>query len=150
MLTVSYERQVMRRRGRCALKGCRSVLCPGRVWAALSHPHVLASSVPLLLLRPLTASRCSCWRRQSDPKQYVSFFDEKVVCCGLLCQFISDHCICRNPTTLQISNTVTCKWSYCCRFWALHGLSGVPIGALVVVLQRLLLVASVRRTFLVG
>ena len=45
---------------------------------------------------------------------------------------------------------VTCKWRYCCRLWALHGLSGVPIGALLVVLKRWLLVASVRRTFLVG
>ena len=31
-----------------------------------------------------------------------------------------------------------------------HGLSGVPIGALLVVLQQWLLVASVSRTFLVG
>ena len=45
---------------------------------------------------------------------------------------------------------VTCKWCHCSRFWALHGVSGVPIGALLVVLQQWLLVASVRRTFLVG
>ena len=45
---------------------------------------------------------------------------------------------------------VTCKWRYCCRFWALHGLSGVPIGALLVVLQQWLVVASVCRSFLVG
>ena len=45
---------------------------------------------------------------------------------------------------------VTCKWRYCCRFWALRGLSGVPIGVLMVVLQQRLLIASVRRTYLVG
>ena len=44
---------------------------------------------------------------------------------------------------------VTCKWR-CCRSWALHGLSGVPIGALLVVLHQWLLIASVRRMFLVG
>ena len=37
---------------------------------------------------------------------------------------------------------VTCKWRYCCRFWALHGVNGVPIGALLVVLQQWLLVSS--------
>ena len=45
---------------------------------------------------------------------------------------------------------VACKWRYCCRLWALHGVSGVPIGALLVVLQQWLLIASVCRTFLVG
>ena len=45
---------------------------------------------------------------------------------------------------------VTCKWRHCCRFWALDGVSGVPIGALLNVLQQWLLVESVRRTFLVG
>ena len=39
------------------------------------------------------------------------------------------------------------KWRYCCRFWALHGVGDVPIGALLVVLQQWLLVASVCRTF---
>ena len=28
---------------------------------------------------------------------------------------------------------VTCKWCYCCRCWALHGASGVPIAALLFV-----------------
>ena len=27
---------------------------------------------------------------------------------------------------------VACGWRYCCHFWALHCLSGVPIGSLVV------------------
>ena len=45
---------------------------------------------------------------------------------------------------------VTCKWRYCCRFWTLHGVSGVPIGALLSVLQQWLLVASVCRTLLVS
>ena len=36
---------------------------------------------------------------------------------------------------------VTCKWRCCCRFRALHGVSGVPNGALLVVLQQWLLVA---------
>ena len=45
---------------------------------------------------------------------------------------------------------VTCKWRDCCRFLALHGLSGVPIGALSVVLQQWLLVASLRRTLQVA
>ena len=30
----------------------------------------------------------------------------------------------------------TCKWRYCRRIWALYGVSGVPIGALLVVLQQ--------------
>ena len=38
---------------------------------------------------------------------------------------------------------VTWKWRYCCRFWALHGLSGASIGALLVALQQWLLGASV-------
>ena len=36
-----------------------------------------------------------------------------------------------------------CKWRHCCRFWALHFVSGVPIVALLVVLQQRLLVAFV-------
>ena len=32
---------------------------------------------------------------------------------------------------------VTCKWRHCCRFWTLHhGVSDVPIGAPLVVLQQ--------------
>ena len=45
---------------------------------------------------------------------------------------------------------ITWKWRYYGRFWGLHGLSAVPIGALLVVLQQWLLVAPVCRTFLVG
>ena len=37
---------------------------------------------------------------------------------------------------------VTCKRRHGCRFWALHGLSGVPIGALLVVVQQWFWVAS--------
>ena len=36
---------------------------------------------------------------------------------------------------------VTCKLRWCCRFWALHGVSGVPFGALLAILQQRLLVA---------
>ena len=32
------------------------------------------------------------------------FFRQKMVCC-VFCQFISNHCVCRNQTTLQIGNT---------------------------------------------
>ena len=45
---------------------------------------------------------------------------------------------------------VTCKWCYCCLFWALRSVSGVPIGAFLAVPEQWLLVASVRRMFLVG
>ena len=51
--------------------------------------------------------------------------------------------VCRGATTLrrmvmvissrQICLLVTCKWRYCCRFWAFHGVSVVPIGALLAV-----------------
>ena len=56
------------------------------------------------VLRLLTAPNC-CYRgRRGGPKWYVSFSNEKVVC-SVLCQFISNYCFCRNPTTLQIGNT---------------------------------------------
>ena len=49
------------------------------------------------LLRPSTAPNC-CYRgRRGAPKWYVFF-----------CQFISNHCVCRIPTTLQIGNTHEC------------------------------------------
>ena len=44
----------------------------------------------------------------------------------------------------RVTWTIWCacrKWRYCCRFWTLHGLSGVSIVALLVVLQQWLLVA---------
>ena len=75
------------------------------------------------------------------------FSTKKVVCCGVL--FDSSSSIIAfvaNQTTWQIGNTheihrvasdmllVTCTWRFCrCRSWALHGVSGVPIGALLVV-----------------
>ena len=89
-----------------------------------------------------------------------------MVCFGLFDKkwnvFFASSSAIINPTTLQIGTTheytvwrqillVACKWHYCCRVWALHGVSsGVPLGALLVVLQQWLLVGSVRRTFLVG
>ena len=77
------------------------------------------------------------------------------------CQFISNHCVCRRHTTLQIGTTHehTVRSQMCCLSSArgvivvtseLPGLGGVPIGALLAVLQQWLLVASVCRTFLVG
>ena len=78
------------------------------------------------------------------------------------CQFIINQCLCRNQTALQIGNTHedTVRRQRCCLSrasgvsvvvsGALHGVSGVPIGELLVLLQQWLLVASVCRTFLVG
>ena len=74
---------------------------------------------------------------------------------------IINHCVCRRHTTFQIGTTHECtvrRLIVACHvqvalllsFLAIHGLSGVPIGALLVDLQQWLLVASVRRTFLVG
>ena len=63
--------------------------------------------------------------------------------------FAHRHCA-RRHNAASDGIPVTRKWRYFCRFWALCGLSGVPIGALWVVLQQWLVVASVRRTFLVG
>ena len=45
---------------------------------------------------------------------------------------------------------VTRKSVNSCRFWDLHGASGIPIGALLFVLQQWLWVASVCHRFLVG
>ena len=61
-----------------------------------------------------------------------------------LCQAIINHRVCRSQTILPIGKTheytvrrqICCLLRYCCRFWALHDVSGVPIGALLVVLQR--------------
>ena len=87
-------------------------------------------------------------------KWYVVFF---------FCWFIVNHGVCRRHTTLQIGTTHedTVRCQICCLSRAsglvvvgsgpsMHGLSGVPIGELLVVLQQWLLVASVRSTFLVG
>ena len=42
-------------------------------------------------------------------------FDQKVVCCAF-CHLISNHCVCRNTTTLQIGNTRehTVRRQICC------------------------------------
>ena len=96
---------------------------------------------------------------------FFGFFDQKkVVCLFVLvfCQFIGNHCVCRHRTTLQIGNThehpcgvrhvalLCASGVIVVVSWALHSVSGVPIGALLVVLQQWLVVASVCRTFLVG
>ena len=92
------------------------------------------------------------------------FFLPKVACCVSSCFLKVHHQSLRLSQTHNFANRqearihrtasdmllVTCKWRYCCRFWALQGLNGVPIGTLLVVLQQWLVVASVCRTFLVG
>ena len=95
------------------------------------------------------------------PKRCLfQFFEHKVVCCGFWFSLflpvrhqslrlsqtnnITERQYARIHSAASDTLPVTCKWRYGCRFWALHGVSGVPS-----VCARLL-IASVCRTFLVG
>ena len=63
----------------------------------------------------------------------------------IFCQFIINHGVQSQPNNFADRQyarihrapsemlLVTCKWRYCCRSWAFHGVSGVPIGALLAV-----------------
>ena len=83
------------------------------LWCQLSRPGVAVTG-----------------RRRGAPKWYVSGFLTKKWYVLFFCQFISDHCVCRNQTTLQIGNAheYTVRRQRCClsrasgvivvRFWA--------------------------------
>ena len=114
----------------------------GNAAVVSKHHHVLCRGVKLLKL--LTASNCGV------PKSGMfRFFPSKVVCVFFI--FLPLH-----HQSLRLSQPnnfvdrqyarihraasdmlpVTCKWRYCYRFWALHGVGGVPTGALLVILQQ--------------
>ena len=126
--------------------------------------HCLITTRGLPVLRPLMASNCCHRGRRGAPKWYVSVFLILKRCVVFFCQFIVNYCVCRSPTAFADGQfarihhaasgmlLVTCKWCHCCRCWALHGVSGVPIGALLVVLQQWLAdkknVIYTRRTYM--
>ena len=74
------------------------------------------------------------WCRGAPKVVCFDFFDQKS---GMLCRLVVHHQTLRlsQNTTLQIGTThectvavsdmllVTCKWRYCCRFWAVHAWS---------------------------
>ena len=78
------------------------------------------------LLRHLMASNCCFWGAPgcSEVVCFV-FFDEKVVCCVFFCKFTSNHCDCRNPTSLQIGNTH--EYIVRCQMCCLSRASGVIV-----------------------
>ena len=125
-----------------------------RLWGRSSiHRGAWARAIVTVAVQ--TSSNC-CYRvRQGAQQWYFRVLTQKwyvvvVVFFSIFCWFIINHCVCRRHRAVSDMLLVTCKWRYSCRFWALHDLRGVPIGALLIVLQQWLLVASVCRTFLVG
>ena len=91
-------------------------------------------------VQAFTASNCCFRERQGTPEVVCFIFLRKVVCCVFFAS--SSVTIARFHHAASDVLLVTCEWCYCCRFWALHGVSGVPIGALLVVLQQWLVVVA--------
>ena len=111
--TLTIRRRQLRGTCNIVFAGKRLVwelLLDRRPWLLFRQGVVKAlSGVELPLLGALGRPKVVC----------SGFFNQKDACCGFFicfCQFIINHCVCRNATTLQISNTHehTVRGKICC------------------------------------